>query len=349
MQCLCLYYSATGNTERAVELLRRRFVGTGSRLETVKIRKGMAAPAMDAYEGLIVAFPVLAFSPPVFVRRFIRSLPKAGGRGAKRMRAYVLAVDGGGGGSAAARAVRLLERRGYDVAASGRASYPDNWTQFVEPAAPAERTQRTEAGDAMAESFADAVLSAEPGSRSVDRRLSVADLIGAFGFGTIGRRAFGRTYYADEDCNACGLCRKHCPAGTILLGEGPRARPFWKTGCEACNACINLCPQKAIITSVGRIVTLSALIVVCCIPGIWAYFALARPTLASVSAAPTVLFDLLAVCVLLILGHALPVWPLDGLLLRWVQHRPAFRRFFAWTFMKDWRRYRAARPDEAPQ
>jgi ferredoxin len=336
MKILCMYYSATGNTRRAVGLTRGRLEASGSAMDAVEIRKGMAVPAVDGYDGVMIAFPVLSFSPPVFVKRFIRSMPDGGG-----MRAFVLAVDGGGGRSAAARAVRLLERRGYRTAKSGCATYPDNWTQAVQPPRPERIAEMTGRGDAMAVRFAEAVASGKADGGNVDRKLSAMDVVPGFLFGSVGRRFLGKCYYADEDCNACGLCVKKCPAGTILLGKGRRARPFWKADCEDCNACINLCPTRAINTSIGRLTVLLAFVAAACWVGIWAYFTYAKPVFSGIPAAPGAAIDALAVFAALFVAHALSIGPFDRYILRFVQRIPGVRRLFSWTFTKNWRRYKA--------
>jgi ferredoxin len=341
MKYLCLYYSATGNTKRAVELTRKRLEAAGSTMDVVRIKKTMRPPQTGGYDGMIVAFPVLAMSPPVFVKRFIRSLPNG-----KGLPAHVLAVDGGGGGSAAATAVRILEGRGYRTVLSARPHYPDNWTQAWQPPEENEAAARTREGDAIVIHFADSIASGRADGSAVDRRLS-GDVVVGFLFGSLGRRFLGKAFYADEDCDACGKCAVECPAGAIVLKKGERARPFWKMGCEDCNACINRCPRNAINTSLGRLAVLIAFITACAVIGVRAYFHFLKPAagaaaraLGIVSPALGVIADV-AVVTLIILASHLLIGPFDRYLLRFIQRIPGVRRFFSWTFTKNWRRYRA--------
>ena len=171
----------------------------------------------------------------------------------------------------------------------------------------------------------------------------MSSMIISFLFGIFGRQFLGKTYFADEDCNACGLCVKQCPSGTIILGKGWGARPFWKANCEDCNACINLCPKKAINTSIGRLIVLFALIGGCAWAGLWAYFTHVKTAIGA--GIPSVLgaaLDVAAVAIIIVLAHAV-IGPLDRYFLRFIQRAPVLRRFFAWTFTKNWRRYRAER------
>ena len=332
MKYLCLYYSATGNTERAVELVKRGLEAEGSHMDEVEVRKGAAAPRIEGYDRLLVAFPVLAFSPPVFVTRFLRTLPLGAG-----MRACVLAVDAGGGGSAAAVAARVLRRRGYRVTVSARASYADNWTQLVQPGDRETRVEMTRVGDAMVAGF----LRALRGGQAADNgRRSIMDAIVGFLFGVFGRRFLGKMYFADDDCNACGKCVKRCPASAIVLEKGRHARPYWKASCEDCNACVNRCPKNAVVTSVARLAVLLAAITGFLVLGIRLYSAYLRPPFAAlIPAALATVVDVVAVTAIVGLAHVLGIGPFDAFILKYLQRVPGIRKLFAWSFMKNWRRY----------
>ena len=52
-----------------------------------------------------------------------------------------------------------------------------------------------------------------------------------------------KSFYADVNCNSCGICEKVCPVNNLILIKG---RPKWHHKCQQCLACINFCPEKAI-------------------------------------------------------------------------------------------------------
>jgi MinD superfamily P-loop ATPase len=52
-----------------------------------------------------------------------------------------------------------------------------------------------------------------------------------------------RSFWVDEKCNGCGICKTICPCGNIELKAD---RPAWLNHCEQCLACIQWCPQEAI-------------------------------------------------------------------------------------------------------
>lgn len=49
-------------------------------------------------------------------------------------------------------------------------------------------------------------------------------------------------FYADDNCNSCGLCEKVCNSNTIKVNE----KPTWGKECTGCLACLHLCPTRAI-------------------------------------------------------------------------------------------------------
>jgi NAD-dependent dihydropyrimidine dehydrogenase PreA subunit len=53
-------------------------------------------------------------------------------------------------------------------------------------------------------------------------------------------------FYADSDCDGCGICEKVCLAGTVSMES---RRPLWlrSVGCWYCYACFNHCPKQAIL------------------------------------------------------------------------------------------------------
>ncbi len=61
------------------------------------------------------------------------------------------------------------------------------------------------------------------------------------GFNKFARSA--KPFFAQEQCNGCGLCVAHCPASAISLQDG---KPLWNVQCYQCMCCINTCPQQAI-------------------------------------------------------------------------------------------------------
>ena len=50
-------------------------------------------------------------------------------------------------------------------------------------------------------------------------------------------------FYADDNCNSCGICENVCPVNNIILVGG---KPQWQHKCQQCLACISYCPEQSI-------------------------------------------------------------------------------------------------------
>jgi len=239
------YFSATGNTARAVGIVKDRLEKTGY---SVSIRTiGTARPLAEtpAPED-IFAFPTLGFSAPVMVKTYIRRMPRANGK-----KAAVLCVNAGGPAQAIRQVERMLTRRGYRVTLTASAPYAVNWSQVVNPADAEDSRGKNEAGDAIALGFAEKYFAGNEEHHRPSLGTQLWSGFVAFSFGTLGRRLLGKGFIADTRCTRCGFCAETCPAGTILM-NGTDGRPRWRANCQNCNRCINLCPQAAIQNSTLR-------------------------------------------------------------------------------------------------
>jgi Pyruvate/2-oxoacid:ferredoxin oxidoreductase delta subunit len=58
-----------------------------------------------------------------------------------------------------------------------------------------------------------------------------------------GRFALAKTFYANYNCNNCGICIARCPVQAIIERHNS---PYWTFKCESCMKCVNECPQRAI-------------------------------------------------------------------------------------------------------
>ena len=78
MKNLIMYFSATGNTARAMDLIAGELKAKGDEATLLAVSARTAVPPdIAAYGRIILAFPVLAFNPPAFFVKFAKSLPRA--------------------------------------------------------------------------------------------------------------------------------------------------------------------------------------------------------------------------------------------------------------------------------
>jgi Pyruvate/2-oxoacid:ferredoxin oxidoreductase delta subunit/flavodoxin len=334
------YFTGTGNTAHAVKLIYAKLVSAGHHVRILTVKKGVLPP-VDAFDCHIIAFPVLSWSAPVMMKRYIRKMPLS-----DRAKTAILAVNGaiiyknklvkGFTGHALEQLEGILRRKKYDVYLTGNASFPDNWTQVTNPC----NAQDTEAifplGEAEVHMFAENFLA---GKRELYRcglfhRVWTYPIAGLFGL--IGRRFFGKFYIADERCTGCAICAKTCPADTIIM---QRKKPTWGIRCEDCNRCINLCPEKAIQVSVPLCILH---LVINFGLTIWAIRAilLYAPLWIQTGQVLRISIEIALIAAVTLLLLWVSMVPIDAIF-RLIMRLPVVRRFFSKSYTQHYRRYKA--------
>jgi ferredoxin len=343
MKALCLrYYSATGNTKRAVEKLAEQARKKGIEVNIAPLNTTGKPELGDPESELVIGFSLFGFGPAHSFRRRLAMAPQGSGR-----RAHIIAVCGaelkngrrvpGWPGQAVEQVEHMMKRRGYNVVSSTFVSYPVNWMQLYPPTE-GEDTQRLLAdGDDEVKAYASALLS---GSAKL-YRCGFGNLLWTVPvsrmFDAAGRRFLGNLYASGSACNNCGLCASSCPANAIRMGS---RGPIWKASCDGCNRCINVCPKRAIQASAFKL----GFDLVASVALIWACFPLTRLALGGFGIAYLGFWE-----VLVALGLATALTPLllafcigpMGALLGFASRIPAFRNFLALGPSRHYGRYLA--------
>lgn len=332
MKTRIYYFSATGNTARAVQTVADRLAAAGHDVSRQGI-DGRAAPSPEIPDLTLIAFPIWSWAAPHFVLDFVRRLPKA-----KGARAAVLATCGGFGAQGVGEVERRLRRRGYRVDCSGEAVYPDNWTLAVNPPTGDALAQALAKGDAIVQRFADNLLSAHPTRFRCAFGHKLWSWPIAMLFRAFGRRFMGKFFLADDRCTSCGLCASSCPVQSIRM-EGAPARPRWNASCAGCYRCINLCPVQAIQISVPLLAIHLGLNLALTVGWFFSVGWLYR----QVVPLPGATGFGLAVIWAMALFIALTLIQLTAVdaLLHALATRPALRQFFLRSYTKSFGRYRA--------
>lgn len=333
------YFSATGNTEKSIEIITNRLNQEGHEVRTLRLNRD-SKPLAGEPDRLVIAFPTTAWIPPVLVQRFVRRLPRGVRKDGTRIKTAVFTADGGGCLQAPAQMKRMLERRKYDVFLTGRGSYPDNWAQFVPGPNEEKKKLLITKGEKMAGEFARQLVEEE---RFYYKTPFVHQLwsraVGVL-FSAFGRRFMGKMFIADHNCTSCRLCERSCPVGAIVMKKRKKAKPYWKINCESCNRCINICPEKAIVSSNLRIVFLMAGISTAMIAAFPLYGKWVKPWLANYLHEPFFwIANVLSVILIVIITHWIGIGAFDFFFLRYIQKIPGLRRIFEKGFNKGFLRY----------
>ena len=248
------YFSGTGNTKRAVDVITNRLQKNGFEIKQLVMGKNKPEITENA-EFNIFAFSILSWSAPALVKKYLHRLPQGSGK-----KAAVLAVYAGDPGQALIKVERLFKRKGFVIFLSGGACYPNNWSQMTNPPEEAMAKEILTHGDYMALDFAESFCK---GDMKLERENtgSFVTRLSAFFFGFIGRRFLGKTYIAGSQCNQCRLCMNSCPVHAIEMKGIMRKKPHWGFNCENCARCINICPRKAIQVSIPRLIFHSVIMI----------------------------------------------------------------------------------------
>jgi ferredoxin/flavodoxin len=226
-------FSGTGNS---LKIARELAVAIGE-CEVLGIPGLMKSPAPGAEtERVGFVTPVYFFGIPRMVRRFVEKIDL-------RKAKYIFAVaTPGGRGDILRQFQELLEDKGQKLDAGFTVKMPGNYLSFYTASSAAEQNEVFAKASRKLEEVAAAIKS---GQTTVEKSALLVRLIAGLVYGPWlkGLPKKGGRFYAEENCNGCGLCEKVCPSDNISLING---RPHWSDRCEECYACLNFCPLMAI-------------------------------------------------------------------------------------------------------
>jgi ferredoxin len=245
---LC-YFTGTGNTEYAARALADGF-GPEQQCTLFNIETQPAdfESGLAGYDLVGFGSPVYAFGIPRPVELLLRRLPKGEAR-----RVFLFMTVPGEALGALSCPTRLLRKRGYDVVGSFHLAAPSN--VFIDHKEGDDYvyrvlgyTERQNPGALLATCRAqarDAAQSILAGERRFVRTSAPRRLASWFGRIMVRSSAWQMRffYYANSECDRCGLCVRSCPMRNIRLGP-KRPRFGWR--CAFCYRCVNLCPAHAV-------------------------------------------------------------------------------------------------------
>lgn len=338
MASFCIhYFSGTGNSERAAQLIAEALTKAGKRVTLRNIAKDPVAPA-EHFDLQLFIYPTYSWAAPVMVKRYLRGMPKSVG-----VKAAVLQIFGGSAdydgnaGQGVREASRLLKRRGFDVVLSEGIAYPSNWVQFSNPPKSESCDAARSRSDKKLAAFAGKILRGDRSFYSESAVSYVLTALSAFFFGIAGRKLLGKMFVADDSCTKCGLCAKSCPAHTISM-KGTNGKPYWGATCENCNRCMNLCPSKSIQTSVPAMIFHFACQIAAVIVSV--KIASFSASAFDLPAGASLVAGIVIFTVSLVVLFNMQLYLIDGAL-GFLRRIPAVDRFFAITFTRSFRRYTA--------
>jgi ferredoxin/flavodoxin len=231
-----VYFSGTGGTKRVAATFVSELEKRGISVHSHEIHaRNPYEP--QAYDMLLVLYPVYAMNAPRPVYEFIDKLPMV-----ERELAAVVSVSGGGevipNTASRLHCISQLKKKGYRVAYETMLIMPAN---CITPT-PKElslmllKVLPSKVEKIVSDLLGGIVKRTEP--VLVDRVIS-------FFCETQkeGSKLYGKIIKADANCNGCGLCARACPMGNIKIRNSV---PVYDNRCCLCLRCIYDCPKKAL-------------------------------------------------------------------------------------------------------
>jgi flavodoxin/ferredoxin len=233
------YFSGTGNTEIAVNLLAKEFNARAVSTEVMRVEdilKKKIDLDVNRYDVIGIGYPIHAFNAPRIIFEFIRKMPAAAGK-----KVFILKCPGDPliHGGPLSPVQKSLERKGYEVFYEGVIVMPSNVLLRVE--------------EKMVKLICE-VAARKSGKMAEDILASKTQLFkyGIFtriiaklfsGGESRGARMFGKHLRISGSCNLCNVCVENCP-GNNISADGNKIK--FSGNCLLCMRCIYNCPKAAI-------------------------------------------------------------------------------------------------------
>ena len=255
MKLVILYFSGTGNTDYVARYLARKLGSVPIEIELRSIER-QPPETLGGFDVLAVGFPVYGCESPPFFQAYLARLAPGKGRGA-----FVFCTKGAMAGNAVRRNLQRLVGRGYLPLGGGSVGMPGSdglalsgKESWMARSALRKDYDHLKDADRLSAQMSDVLSGLAAGSpvEAFHRPLPwstsgvLLDRLWAFLY-RVFADPFRTQFWADDRCQACGLCVRICPVDNVEMRDG---HPHFADHCVLCLRCLHNCPQEAI--QIGR-------------------------------------------------------------------------------------------------
>ncbi|MBN1498820.1 MAG: EFR1 family ferrodoxin [Spirochaetes bacterium] len=239
---LIQYFSGTGNSLYVCENISEYFSSKNYSVKIECIVNEAVSYCIEDVECFGIVFPVYALDMPRIIRKHLKLLKPQ-----QKISAFAIATMGAPDeeGWSLENAVKLLQKKNFDVKWTEAVVMPINWVAFSDPPEMTEAEQIILKSKAsimgIIKSIAENRISRKHFVMPRYGRLNSVMMYYGFKFGC---KYLWKGFKTTDNCILCGKCINLCPVNAIQL---KKKKIIWTDKCEQCMRCMNICPERAII------------------------------------------------------------------------------------------------------
>lgn len=237
MRAVFNVFSGTGNTHKVCHAIMDEWRRQGVECKYVNIQKDCEVRDPNAFDRIVIGYPVHAFNAPQPVFDFIKRMPDCAG---ERL-VYLVKTSGEPlrlNDGSCAKVYDLLHKKGYTVAGEYHYVMPYNmiFRHSDGMAARMWQAARRRIPFDAADMLAGKVTKLKKGAAK--RLVSFV-----FRIEHPAMHMIGKGFKVTPACTGCGKCARGCPQKNITMAGG---RPVFGNHCIGCVKCSFGCPEGAI-------------------------------------------------------------------------------------------------------
>ena len=255
--CIIYYWSGTGNSYRISTWIEEKAQLYGLNCKLTSVDKCYPAKEIknNKKNVLGIIFPTHGFTAPWHILKFVWRLPPV-----KLTNVFVIAARAGFkfgpvyppgiSGSATFIIALILLVKGYHVRGVMSVDMPSNWFSLHPIQSLKNHQAIIDRGAKKTSRFIGRIFQGDTRWFTWNNLYEIIwgvllSLI-SVAYLFAGRFFLAKLFFANNNCDSCGVCAKSCSVGAIKMWGKDNPKPFWKYNCESCMRCAAFCPKDAI-------------------------------------------------------------------------------------------------------
>lgn len=236
-------FSQTGSTKKIADLIAAGLNSSKCEITHFAI-SGNEIPDVKEYDIIGIGSPTYFFRPPFVVMDFVKNLERI-----KNKSTFVFVSYGTHLGECGNWIRRKLNSKGAKDLGYFKSFGKDYWLGYVKrgvmfsPESPTENelASAVKFGQELIARYSESKRLVEAFDPPTPAMYGLERMLVARPFAKL---MYSKTFRADKNCDACGVCIQKCPINNI--SEKENGHPKWHSNCLLCMTCELTCPKDAV-------------------------------------------------------------------------------------------------------